>query len=186
MEKKDIIRITPTEEQKEFCKNFLQQGSIATRGEFDGNEEQQFCGILAQVIVTDMLWLDRPINTGEQDGGIDFEIKGQKFDVKCEIRNVRFSHDVFVHNVQQLQIGYETDFYVLCSYNKSMDELEICGYISKEELIARANYFKAGDIRKRLDGTTFEVIAGLYEIQNKCLMPFYGLISIRKMELRMD
>lgn len=186
MERSEIIRKKPTDEQVEFCKNFLKRGSIAQRGKFDGTPEQQFYGLLAQVMVTDMLCMDRPVNNGEHDNGVDFVLLRKKFDVKCETRSVRFNHDIFVHNMNEIQIPYETDFYVFCSYNKSMDELEVCGYISKEELLARGNHFKKGEIRKRTNGTCFEVISGIYEIQNKCLMPFYGLISIRKMELRMD
>lgn len=183
---KDIIRKHPTDEQVEFCKKFLQKGSIAQRGKFDGTPEQQFYGLLAQIMVTDLLCMERPVNNGEHDNGVDFVLLGKKFDVKTETRNVRFNHDVYVHNMQELQIHYDTDFYVFCSYNKSIDELEICGYISKEELIARANHFKKGEMRKRTDGTEFEVVAGLYEIQNKYLTEFDVIISARKTELRAD
>lgn len=173
-----MMKIKPTEEQKRFVEAYLKKsGGIANRGKFDGHISQQKAGFLAQIVVTDLLNLPRPKNEGF-DSGIDFWLGGKSFDVKCEIRNVAFRPEEFVHNLTGLQIKYDVDYYVFVSYNKRKDEFEICGWIRKELFKSESQFYKEGTIRKRTDGTEFSTKADLWEIKDWCLMPFETLLKI--------
>jgi len=177
--KSDLIKREPTEEQAKFCQDFLKEGSIAKRGMFDGNYYQQLFGLMAQVVVGDLLGCPRPKNTGEWDGGIDLIKDGKKIDVKTEIRNVPFNVLHFVHNVTPSQIGYGSSHYVFCSFNRAFGVVEICGYIEKQEFLKNAEYFKDGEIRVRTDGSTLIIrgTKGLYELKNRFLKPFKELMT---------
>lgn len=173
----DIIRRVATTEQIQFCRAFLDQGSIAKRGDFDGDDQQQFFGLLAQVVVSDLLNLPRPENTGSFDGGVDFFLNGESYDVKCMIRTCDFRTRTFVHNFNGCQADYLVDNYVFCNYNKTEGHFEICGWISKAAFKQIGCFFPKGTERMRDDGSTFQVRSqgGMYEIGNAPLLPFKEL-----------
>jgi len=176
--KKEIIRRMASMSQIRFCRAYLDKGSIANRGEFDGNYSQQFFGLLAQVVVGDLLGCERPSNNGEFDGGWDLKHKGKLIDVKCEIRTVDFRVSEFVHNLVGSQMVYCADSFIFVSYNKTTGVFEICGFINKEDMKSKAKCFPVGTLRERTDGTSFSVegTGGLYEIENKHLSPFEDLL----------
>ena len=64
------------------------------------------------------------------------------------------------------QIKYDCDIYIFCSLNKQKNELTICGYIGKKELLKVATLIKKGTIRTLKDGTTFPLKTSNFEIKN--------------------
>ena len=104
---KKICRF-PTDEQRQFCYEYLKNNNLGNRGYFDGDDKQQYYGLLAQIMVTDLFNLPRPQSEGF-DGGYDFKLFGLKFDVKCELRNVPFDESRFVHNFSEPQKDYAVD-----------------------------------------------------------------------------
>lgn len=158
----------PTREQRDFCINFLKEGSMANRGTFDGDYHQQLFGLMAQVIVSDFLGLARPENQGF-DGGVDLEIAGKKFDVKCVIRTVD-PKPHFANNLTAFQMKYDIDGYIFASYNKTTGLFTVCGWVTKKEFKEKAEYFPEGSQRYRDDGTLLTLNESAnYELPNKDL-----------------
>ena len=149
-------------------KQFLEKGDIAKRKDFNGGYYKQLFGIIAQKLVCEELGLPEPANTGEFDGGVDFEWAGKKWDVKCEIRNSYFKQG-FVHNLSAFQINYDCDGYVFVNYNKSMGCYEITGWILKEDLKTNAKFIQKGTKIIRTDETFFHAYCSFYELQPKFL-----------------
>ena len=175
---KEIVRRGASPEQIKFCKAFLEEGSIANRGEFDGDYYQQLFGLMAQVVVGDLLGCERPTNDGTFDGGWDLKHKGNLIDVKCSLRNVPFRVGSFVHNFLGSQMRYEADSFIFVSYDKQAGLFEICGFITKADLKEKAKFYKYGSMRPRDDGTEMEVraVSGNWEIKNKSLTPFIDVL----------
>lgn len=168
-----IIQVRASNEQKDFCKDYLAKGGLGHRGNFDGNRVQQLFGLEAQVVVGDLLGHKRPEHQEGFDGGYDLEVNGRRYDVKCEMRTTAFMPRKYVHNLNGAQEHYKTDGYIFVSYNARIGVFEICGFISKVDFMKNAEHFPDGAERKRADGTTFKVPnrGGLYELNQKFLKP---------------
>ncbi len=127
----------PTEEQRDFCIDFLKEGSMANRGKFDG--------------------------------GVDLELGGKKFDVKCVIRTVD-PKPHFANNLTAYQMKYDIDGYIFASYNRATGFFTICGWIPKQEFKEKAEYFPVGSQRTRDDGTLLKLNESAnYELPNRGL-----------------
>lgn len=160
-----------TDEQIQYARQYLEQGGIANRGDFDGDYHQQFFGILAQIVVQDYFGVPRPEYSEGFDGGYDFIYFNDKYDVKCELRTTDFKPRKYVHNLVASQLNYDVDYYYFVSYNRVKGEFTLCGRISKSQVLKYAEYFSRGSLRTRDDGTTFNVQAkgGMYEIKQRFL-----------------
>lgn len=150
-----------------FSQDYISKNNIANRGEFDGDKEKQFIGILGQVAFYNYLYKKFPkLETGF-DNGIDLIYKDYSIDVKTMPRKV-FMRENFVNNFVAYQKKYNTDILVFLNYNTNEKIIEICGWIWKKDLESLANYYPKGSIRKRSDNTEMLCQADLYEIpQNK-------------------
>jgi hypothetical protein len=144
--------------------HFVNQHNIGNRFEFNGSKEQQFVGLIGEIMVKRLFGFDHQFKNGF-DGGFDFEYKGLKIDVKTMGRTVDV-RDYFVNNFVVHQIKYNCDIYIFCSLNKQKNELTICGYIGKKELLKVATLIKKGTIRTLKDGTTFPLKTSNFEIKN--------------------
>lgn len=143
---------------------FVNENEIGERFEFNGTKEQQFIGLVGEIIVKMLFGIKHEWTKGF-DGGFDFQYKGLKIDVKTMGRNVDIK-DHFVNNFIQHQIKYDCHIYIFCSLNKRKNELTICGFISKKELLKVATLIKKGSIRHRKDGSTFKSRTSMFEIKN--------------------
>lgn len=164
------MKFEATREQRDFCRNFLKEGSIAKRDKFNGDYYQQFFGILGQVIISDYLGLERPKNNGF-DGGFDLEYNNKKWDVKCVQRKVDPKR-YFANNLPGSQAKYSNNGYIFLSYNVQTGIYSVCGWINKEDFFKKAKYFKSGEKRPRDDGTFVKVYTDTYEILNNQLNKF--------------
>ena len=102
------------------------------------------------------------------EGGFDMRYKGTKIDVKQKGRPEAMK-PYFVHNFIGFQKEFDCDFYIFNSLNKTTNKLEICGWITKDNLIKKSCFYKEGDVRNRDNGTCFEMKADTYEIENRLL-----------------
>ena len=165
-------KIIPSSEQINFCKEFLKEGPIAHRGISDGDYYQQFFGLLGQVIMGDVLGVERPKNIHGFDGGYDFIFKGQKWDVKNESRDT-WVYDIkksgFKFSVYAHQIHYNCDGYIFLSHNKGEGVYQVLGWISKSDFLVQSQLIKKGTIIKRTDGSSREYKADAYVFPLKCL-----------------
>lgn len=147
--------------------SYLKTNNIANRSKADGNKEEQFVGLLGEILVKKHLNIEHNYSNGF-DGGYDFIYKGKKFDVKTMGRNVD-PKDYYVNNFICYQLDYECDGYIFCSLNKKTNKLTICGWVTKEELKSKGELFVIGSIRQRSNGTKFRLKAPTLEIKNNKL-----------------
>jgi hypothetical protein len=147
--------------------SFLKENNIGNRSNANGNKEEQFVGLLGEILVKRHLNIEHNYSNGF-DGGYDFIYKGKKFDVKTMGRNVD-PKDYYVNNFICYQLDYECDGYVFCSLNKKTNKLTICGWVTKEELKSKGELFIKGQTRQRTDGSTFKLKAPTLEIKNNKL-----------------
>ena len=59
--------------------------------------------------------------------------------------------------------------YVPISINKKTGNVQICGWLPKEEFLNKASFFEKGSVRERSNGTRFTTGAPLYELENNKL-----------------
>lgn len=166
-------------EQILYVENLLKKTSFGQRGDGsrrynNGNKEEQFVGMLGEVVTTDLFRCKRPECGDKGDGGVDLTIHGQRIDVKTMGRNCNVKNH-FIHNLHGDQVGdyYKNDIYLFTSLNKRFMELTICGWVTKEEFFERALFYPYGTVRRN-PSKTFRVRSkkGLYEIKNYKLNPF--------------
>ena len=177
-----MLKITATDEQVKYVNELLKKVNFGKRGngsksiEYsnNGSKEEQFVGILGELIVTDFFGIKRKERGEGADHGVDMTVGHQRIDVKTMSRKCDM-RDYFVHNLQGEQTGdyYLNNVYLLTSLNMTNYELTICGWVTKEEFFGRAEYFAFNQERK--NGTkTFKVRnkGGLYELKNSNLNKF--------------
>tara|TARA_R110000787_G_scaffold18164_1_gene55979 strand:- start:42 stop:542 length:501 start_codon:yes stop_codon:yes gene_type:complete len=151
-------------ELKVKCWNFLKKNNLGNRLEANGNKEQQFVGLIGEIMVVNLFGLEYKFSQGF-DGGFDFIYKGKKIDVKTMGRTVD-PKPYFVNNFIAFQKDFNCDYYIFTSLNKKTNELTICGYLSKEDLLKKSTLYKKGTKRTRTNGTSFVLKADTYEIEN--------------------
>jgi hypothetical protein len=144
-------------ELKVKCWNFLKKNNLGNRLEANGNKEQQFVGLIGEIMVVNLFGLEYKFSQGF-DGGFDFIYKGKRIDVKTMGRTVE-PKPYFVNNFIAFQKDFNCDYYIFTSLNKKTNELTICGYLSKEDLLK-------GTKRTRTNGTSFILKTDTYEIEN--------------------
>ena len=146
---------------------YLNKNNIGNRFEFNGSKEQQFVGLVGEIMIKRLFNLEHKFEKGF-DGGFDFIYKGFKVDVKTMGRNVDVK-DYFVNNFVAHQKQFDCDIYIFCSLNKQINQLTICGYLTKKELLQKSVYRKKGETMHRSNGTSFVLKTNNYQIQNKDL-----------------
>ncbi len=163
-----------TEELKLKCWNYLQNNNMGNRHSANGNKEQQFVGLVGEILTKNLFNIKHKFTQGF-DGGYDFVYKKQKIDIKTMGRTVNVK-DYFVHNFIAFQENYNCDLYIFNSLNKKNNKLNICGWITKKDLLNKSMFYKKGTIRKRSNGTSFKMKADTYEIKNNQLNNIKELI----------
>jgi len=153
-----MMRAFANQEVVAFSREILDQGEMGKRGVFDGDFIQQLFGLQAQTIITDSLGIPRMTYEGFSDGGVDLEFNGIKWDVKCVLRN-RKPLTSWKCNVSESQLTpvYEAEGYIFVSYDKKSSEFWIVGWITKKELLVKADKHSIGDYVLRDDKTGFVV-----------------------------
>lgn len=157
----------------EACSTFLQSHSLGNRGVEDGTFEQQLTGLIGEYIVYYHLKREKPDLSKKEDGfdgGIDIVHNGVRIDVKTMGRN-SYVRGEYVNNFYVMQQKYDCDVLTFCSYHKSQQVIEICGWIHKNELSEKGIFYKAGSKRLRDNGTFFHFRQDNYEVKNKDLRP---------------
>lgn len=170
--KQTIWRYVQSTEQIKHVKEYLEEGSVANRGVFDGDWKKQFFGILAQTVVCSFLGLPAPVNQKGFDGGTDVMWRNKRYDVKCRLGGTDFKPAIYCHNVPEKQTAYDNDGYIFVHYNDTNGYFEICGYIDKQHFMNLANYRPKGSKIKRTNGSYLEVHESMYDIKNDHLEQF--------------
>ena len=169
-----MIQLTIPKELKVKVWQYLQDNNIGQRGTADGNQEQQFVGLLGEYTVKHHLGLPVKFSEGF-DGGFDIvDSQGLRWDVKTMGRMVD-PKPHYVNNLIASQLNYDCDYYLFCSLNKRTSVLNVCGYIPTELFKKIAYFTPEGKKVTRDDGTTFKMKTDNWTISNQDLRPVFGL-----------
>lgn len=149
------------------CWNYLKNNNMGNRHSANGNKENQLVGLLGEVLTKQVFNIEHKFSSGF-DGGFDFLYNNKKVDVKTMGRNV-FMKDEYVHHLIAFQDKFDCEIYIFNSLNKKNNILEICGWVTKDQLLQRSKFIKKGTERKRNNGTTFLLKTDGYFIKNNQL-----------------
>lgn len=141
----------------------VRNSNFGMRSHSNGTKMQQLYGIIAQNSILFAYGLPLVKHTDEWDGGFDLELFDQRIDVKTKNRIVTPELN-YEASVVDAQINYEVHTYLFTSFNTRNCELTICGWIPKQEMIARARRYKRGDVIERNNGTSFECRLDTYQV----------------------
>lgn len=147
----------------QHCEQQIEQFNFGVRSSANGTKEQQLTGIIGQSVVMDLFGLGYIDGTCGFDSGVDLVYENLKIDVKTMGRTTDVRKN-YTNNFLKLQDYFDTDIYIFCSFHKLKNELTVCGWITKQELVLKRKFFPKGTIRTRNDGTTFTTFADLFEI----------------------
>lgn len=138
----DMFSIPITDEQRAYAWGWVKRRSVAKRGEFDGDTEHQYGGLLGEVVFADLFGFERPNSLKPFDGGVDFDVLGCKLDIKTAIRNSD-PKNRYNSYLPASQMKYDNDAYLFCSINKQTKNLIVVGGIDKERMKCQITH-KAG------------------------------------------
>lgn len=169
-----MIQLNIPKELKIKVWKYLQDNNVGQRGDADGNQEQQYLGLLGEYTVK--YHLGMPIEfSGGFDGGFDMaDIDGGKWDVKTMGRTIE-PKPHYVNNLIASQLNYDCDYYLFCSLNKRTSVLTVCGYISTGDFKKIAAFSHKGKKIVRDDGTSFKMKTDNYTIANQDLREVFAL-----------
>ena len=148
---------------KQTCWDWLQKNNMGTRSVFNGTKEQQLVGLIGEIMVKEHF--DSAHNwTPGFDDGFDFERYGKRVDVKTMTRKTDVNPEQYVNNIFARQLNFNCDVYVFASLNTKKNELTICGWIYKIEILKYFEMIPKGTTRKFGEMGTFDTSVDAYEI----------------------
>ena len=118
------------------CQEQIKKYNFGQRSVANGTPDQQLTGIIGQSVIMDLFGLGLIDGSTGFDGGVDIVYEGVSVDVKTMGRTTDVREN-YVNNFIALQKDFDTDVYIFCSYNKTKNELTVCGWITKDEFIKR-------------------------------------------------
>jgi len=166
-----IQQVIISEKMKAFVHEYVRRHDWERSGkalQVNQSKIAQFVGLIGELTVHYYLKGSYPTLISGHDGGIDLIHNHRMIDVKTMQRK-SFVRPEYVNNVHESQMNNIADTYVFCSYHQEASILEICGWITKEELKQVAPLHLAGSARSRDDGSTFTFKNDCREIQMKQL-----------------
>jgi len=158
---------------------YVDTHKIGRRKKFNGNRTNQVVGITGELMVAELLGATLP-ETHDFDGGWDFSFMGKQVDVKTLGRTGDASLE-FYSNVIEAQIHLKATHYLFCSLNKKKRELTIVGFISKEDFLKKATFYREGDCLTRVNGDKMKLKASGYFIQNKELIQINSIAELKEL-----
>lgn len=176
-----MFNVKITHEQKLYAWWLVNEHNFGRRGDFDGDRNRQYVGMLGQTVMADLLYrngfvAERPEPTEGHDNGIDFVLEGMNVDLKTMSRKV-WVRPYFVNNLVASQLKSDTDVYCFASirtlFPTTMQFLGIIHKRSIDEFI-----IPKGTKRMRSDGTSFETGADLIEIPVKKLVQVKNIVDL--------
>lgn len=163
----------------QHCMRQVEIHNFGQRYTANGTKEQQLTGIIGQSVIMQLFGLPLVDGNSGFDGGVDITYNGITIDVKTMGRTTDV-RDYYVHNFVGLQMYLNPDAYIFCSFNKTNNELTVCGWVTKEQFKERSLFFKKGSTRKRSDGTEFKTFSDLYEIPNRELNDIESIEQLKR------
>lgn len=107
--------------------------------------EGKLAGALGEIVFERIY----PESIQSEDWAYDYTLKGSKIDVKCKCRGVPpfINHDASMFSYQADNSEGKVDYYIFMSTTKTFERVWVCGFISRERLLAheKLREFKAGE-----------------------------------------
>ena len=164
----EMLNLKLTDDIRKYANNQIKIKNFGRRAAgFNGNREQQYTGIVGECMIYKALVKDLPT----YDSGFsleDLKLNNKKIDIKTMTRTVDM-RDFYVHNFVGYQKDMANDIILAISINKKTGNVQICGWLPKEEFLNKASFFEKGSVRERSNGTRFTTGAPLYELENNKL-----------------
>jgi len=157
------------EDLKRKAWEFVNENDMGKRHSFNGTKEQQYAGVIGENMVRHALGYEYSFTPGF-DGGYDILHDNTRIDVKTMTRSVD-PKPHYANNFVGYQKDLPCDVLIFCSINKRTGILWLCGFTTKLRLLRDGEFFEAGSVRTRDDGTELKIEAPLYEITNDKLFP---------------
>lgn len=161
------------------CETVLKTHDFGKRFTANGTKKQQLTGIIGQSVVMSFFNLGFVDGSGGCDDGVDLVVNNKTIDVKTMGRTTDVKKS-YTNNFLKLQDYFKTELYIFCSYHKTKQELTVCGWIDKVNLIEKRHFFPKGTIRTRTNNTTFTTFADLFEIDNCNLNDVLSIDDLKK------
>jgi thioredoxin-related protein len=80
-----------------------------------------------------------------------------------------YTKEYYINNFFAVQSEHNCELFIFCSYHTIDKVIEICGWIDKTEMLAKAQFYPAGSYRRRSNNTMFALKQDNYEIANSSL-----------------
>ena len=176
MKPNTVVSVAVTPETEEMVAEYLSTRNLGQRASGgNGSPEQQKHGMWGQMTVSHWLTDEYPdlmASSDGFDGGVDITYLGMSIDIKTMGRNVPGDKPWYVNNLNASQTTniYKADTYIFCSYNKKKHVVDIVGWLPKQCLELKSDYFEAGTDRERDDGTFTHCRTNMFEIPNSDLL----------------
>tara|TARA_R100000951_G_scaffold32121_1_gene27434 strand:+ start:1748 stop:2254 length:507 start_codon:yes stop_codon:yes gene_type:complete len=149
------------------CWKYLANNNMGKRHSANGSKEEQLVGLIGEIMTKELFNIKHEWQSGF-DGGFDFIYKGKKIDVKTMGRTVN-PKPFYINNFVAFQKEFDCDCYIFNSINKKTNELTICGWVTKQDLLDKAFFCEKGSVVKRSNGTSFTAAYDSYMLENNKL-----------------
>ena len=173
-----MLNLKLTDEVRNYANRQVSIKNFGVRSAgLNGNSIQQYTGIVGECMLHKAIGKDLPT----YDSGSlieDIIINNKKVDIKTMARTVDM-RDFYVHNFVGYQKNRDNDVLLFISINKTTGNVQICGWLSKEDFFKKAILKQKGDGRPRSDGTTMMLKSPNYEVQNKQLNQINSVEDIK-------
>tara|TARA_Y100000401_G_scaffold66902_1_gene53488 strand:- start:182 stop:715 length:534 start_codon:yes stop_codon:yes gene_type:complete len=173
-----MLNLKLTDEIRQYANKQINTKDFGRRfAGFNGTREQQYTGIVGECMIYKALGKDLPT----YDGGfsiVDLKLNDKKIDIKTMTRTVDM-RDFYVHNFVGYQKDTDNDIILAISINKKTGNVQVCGWLPKEEFLKKASFFDKGTVRERSNGTSFRTGAPLYELENNKLNPINDIQDLK-------
>ena len=162
-----MIEIPINKHMIEYGEGVLKHKNLGTRrAGFNGTPAQQLTGILGELAVYEIMNWSYPsyedfhqddIIIGEKK--IDVKTRGSKYDMKPD----------WAHNIVMYQLPKLSPYIIFCNHNRVKEHIQVCGYLTKDEIEKLLVKTDKGGVKKRDDGTWFRTGAPHGEVYQKQL-----------------
>jgi len=175
-----------TTEQKRYAWAIVQAEKIAGMRENSGGEKQVFAGVLAEIVMCDLMGIER--KTAEDyavaDNGIDFIIGGKKIDLKILLSSASWK-PYYSNNIIAQQLDFamnQTEIYLFAVINPTLGTIQFNGWIKKID-IKQSWKHRKGTSRPRGKSEPLILLMDTYEIYQDHLKAFNPLVFASDMEM---
>ena len=131
------LRIPVPEPLQAYARGAVKATKIGCRGDFDGTQDQQYYGLMGELLMARLFTGEWHDYESKNDHGVDIVGLGDcKIDVKtCKRHRYIAARDV--HCYPALQQDTHTDVVLFLNYHAVDDVIEICGWIPKRVVVDR-------------------------------------------------